>query len=134
MEKLRSKLILLLTAIIMIAGLASRQILTNMLSNQLFSGFLIIPIFFMLLGLGTIFFLTQNTEIDARKRATRYMLHRTVKILLSVTLVLIYWAVNKPEIKIFATVFVIYYLIFLMFETYTYMQVEKTLKKNENQN
>ena len=134
MEKLRSKLILLLTAIIMIAGLASRQILTNMLSNQLFSGFLLIPIFFMLLGLGTIFFLTQNTEIDARKRAPRYMLHRTVKILLSVTLVLIYWAVNKPEIKIFATVFVIFYLIFLMFETYTYMQVEKTLKKNENQN
>lgn len=134
MEKLRSKLILILTAVIMIAGLASLHILTKVLSLPLFSGFLFIPVFFMVLGLGTIFFLSQKTEIDARKRATKYMLHRTVKILLSVTFVLIYWVVNKPEIKIFATVFVIFYLIFLMFETYTYMQIEKTLKKNENEN
>lgn len=134
MERLRNKLILVLTAVILIVGFAAQIVITDFLSMELFYGFLAIPVFFMLLGLASIFFLTNDKNIDAKKRASRYMLHRTVKLLLAFAFIIIYWLINKAEIKPFAIVFVVFYLIYLFFETYLYMQIEKTLKKNENQN
>lgn len=101
---------------------------------ELFYGYLAIPVFYMVLGLGSIFFLTQGKNIEAQKRARKYMMHRTIKLLLSFAFILTYWLINKAEIKPFAIVFVVFYLIYLFFETYLYMQIEKTLKKNENQN
>ena len=134
MERLRNKLILVLTAVILIVGFATQLVITDLLLRELFYGYLAIPVFFMLLGLASIYFLTNDKNIDAKKRASRYMLHRTVKLLLAFAFIIIYWLINKAEIKPFAIVFVVFYLIYLFFETYLYMQIEKTLKKNENQN
>lgn len=134
MEKLRNKLILILTAVILVVGLATQTVMTKFFSTELFYGYLSIPVFYMVIGLASIFFLTHDKNLSAEKRARQYMMHRTIKLLLAFAFIIIYWLINKADIKPFAIVFVVFYLIYLFFETYLYMQIEKTLKKNENQN
>jgi len=133
-ERLRNKLILVLTAVILIVGFATQLVITDLLLRELFYGYLAIPVFYMMLGLASIYFLTSGKNIDAQKRTRKYMMHRTIKLLLAFAFILTYWLINKVEIKPFAIVFIVFYLIYLFFETYLYMQIEKTLKKNENQN
>ncbi|MBP1637662.1 MAG: putative rane protein [Bacteroidetes bacterium] len=134
MEKIRSKFILILTAVILITGLGIKYLLTNYFAQISFAGYMLIPVFFMILGLGMIYFLTQEKKENDRKLVNKYMLIRVIKILLSLVFILIYWVVNKPEIKNFATIFIVFYMIYLIFETYIYVQVEKMMKKNEKAN
>ena len=55
---------------------------------------------------------------------------RVIKVLSSLAFLLVYWLINKREIKNFAVAFIVFYMIFLIFETWVYLQVEKKMKKN----
>lgn len=129
MEKIRSKFILILTAVILVTGLGTKYLLTNVLTQFAFKGYTLIPIFFFIMGLAWIFILTNTSKDDGKKLINKYMMMRVVKILMSLTFVLIYWLANKPEIKNFATVFIVFYMIYLLFETFVYIQIEKRMKK-----
>lgn len=130
MEKLKSKFILILTAFILLTGLGLNYLLANVFTEFSFSGYQYVPIFFFLIGLGLIFSLTQVKKEDEKKLVNKYMLMRVLKILISLLFILIYWMANKAEIKNFALVFIIFYMLFLIFETYIYLQAEKWMKKN----
>ena len=58
------------------------------------------------------------------------MLQRVIKVLTSLAFLLIFWLINKAEIKNFALLFIVFYMIYLIFETWMYLQVEKMMKKN----
>lgn len=130
MEKTRSKFILILTAVILITGFGLKYLITEALSQYSFSAFTSIPVFFFLLGLGLIYTLTAINNTDGKKLVNKYMLMRVIKVLSSLAFLLIYWLINKREIKNFAVAFIVFYMIFLIFETWVYLQVEKNMKKN----
>lgn len=130
MEKTRSKFILILTAVILITGFGLKYLITEALPQYSFSAFTSIPVFFFLLGLGLIYTLTGINNTDGKKLVNKYMLMRVIKVLSSLAFLLVYWLINKREIKNFAVAFIVFYMIFLIFETWVYLQVEKNMKKN----
>ena len=130
MEKTRSKFILILTAVILITGFGLKYLITEALPQYSFSAFTSIPVFFFLLGLGLIYTLTGINNTDGKKLVNKYMLMRVIKVLSSLSFLLVYWLINKREIKNFAVAFIVFYMIFLIFETWVYLQVEKNMKKN----
>ena len=130
MEKTRSKFILILTAVILITGFGVKYLITEALPQYSFTGFTSIPVFFFLLGMGLIYTLTGINSTDGKKLVNKYMLLRVIKVLSGLALLLIYWLINKREIKNFAVAFIVFYMIFLIFETWVYLQVEKNMKKN----
>lgn len=130
MEKTRSKFILILTAVILITGFGLKYLITEALPQYSFSAFTSIPVFFFLLGLGLIYMLTAINNTDGKKLVNKYMLMRVIKVLSSLAFLLVYWLINKREIKNLAVAFIVFYMIFLIFETWVYLQVEKKMKKN----
>jgi amino acid transporter len=130
MEKTRSKFILILTAVILITGFGLKYLITEALPQYSFSAFTSIPVFFFLLGLGLIYTLTAINNTDGKKLVNKYMLMRMIKVLSSLAFLFVYWLINKREIKNFAVAFIVFYMIFLIFETWVYLQVEKNMKKN----
>ena len=130
MEKTRSKFILILTAVILITGFGLKYLITEALPQYSFSAFTSIPVFFFLLGLGLIYTLTGINNTDGKKLVNKYMLMRVIKVLSSLAFLLVYWLINKREIKNLAMAFIVFYMIFLIFETWVYLQVEKKMKKN----
>ena len=130
MEKTRSKFILILTAVILITGFGLKYLITEALPQYSFSAFTSIPVFFFLLGLGLIYTLTAINNTDGKKLVNKYMLMRMIKVLSSLAFLFVYWLINKREIKNFAVAFIVFYMIFLIFETWVYLQVEKKMKKN----
>ena len=130
MEKTRSKFILILTAVILITGFGLKYLITEALPQYSFSAFTSIPVFFFLLGLGLIDTLTGINNTDGKKLVNKYMLMRVIKVLSSLAFLLVYWLINKREIKNLAVAFIVFYMIFLIFETWVYLQVEKNMKKN----
>ena len=130
MEKTRSKFILILTAVILITGFGLKYLITEALPQYSFSAFTSIPVFFFLLGLGLIYTLTGINNTDGKKLVNKYMLMRVIKVLSSLAFLLVYWLINKREIKNMAVAFIVFYMIFLIFETWVYLQVEKKMKKN----
>jgi hypothetical protein len=68
---------------------------------------------------------------NGRKRANKYMLVRVIKIFLGAAFFLLYWLLVKPEdVKGFALTFAVFYLTYLAFETWSFIQVEKIIKNN----
>jgi hypothetical protein len=96
-------------------------------------GYFIIPLFFYLLGI--IFILRfSKTPLDKPANIVNvYMLMRMIKIFVSFAVILIYWMVHKENIRNFAIIFIFFYIINLIWETYIYLRMEKYIKYKKDQ-
>ena len=63
-----------------------------------------------------------------------YMLLRAVKIFIGVLIITFYWFLDREQIRSFAIIFIIFYLIYLGVETYIYMKIELYLKEEQKKN
>lgn len=96
-----------------------------------------VSIFFLIMGAISIYSITKNggnstkNGKNDRKRLNKYMIIRTAKIFVAAIFFLIYWLVVDPEdMTGFAMTFAIFYLAYLVFETWSFFQVEKKIKNN----
>ena len=130
MEKSRNKFILILTAVILITDFGLTYLTEDVMPQFKVSAFTLIPVFFYIIGLTLIYVLTGINPAESKKLVNKYMLLRVIKVLTSLAFLLIFWLINKAEIKNFALLFIVFYMIYLIFETWMYLQVEKMMKKN----
>lgn len=132
MKKLVIYFIILHTVMLLLAGVGMWIILKLFFPEMLLDSYFIIPVFFYVLGL--IFILQfKRTPRQAGKVINVFMLLRTFKIFTSFILILIYWAYDKSNIRDFAILFIIFYLISLIWETYIYLRMEKYMKFKDEQ-
>ena len=130
MNKLRRKFILLLTLFVVIIGFGSWLVLIHFFPHLAFFDYPIIPIFFLIIGVTSIYILT-GLKIDKPNRLLNtFMLIRGVKMFLALVLTTIYWLVDRAEIKSFAIMMVVFYLCYLFLETYIYIKLETWNRKN----
>ena len=61
------------------------------------------------------------------------MLMRMIKIFASFLFILVYWFIDKQNIRNFAILFIIFYLMNLTWETYIYTRMERYIKQRDNQ-
>jgi len=87
--------------------------------------------------LETVVVYTINTgfkKLEKRKLVNLYLLVRVAKIMLSLTFLGVYYFVVKPaDIKTFALVFAMFYLVSIGFETWYFIGRERQLKRKEKE-
>jgi cell division protein FtsW (lipid II flippase) len=101
--------------------------------NLLVDEYWVIPLFFFILGL---VFIGQFPKAISKKRdklVNLYMLMRMIKIFTSFVFILVYWFIDKQNIRNFAILFIIFYLLNLVWETYIYTRMERYIKQMDNQ-
>ena len=130
MKKLRRKFIFLLTLFVVVIGFGSWLILIHFFPQLAFFDYPLVPLFFFIVGVVSIYILT-GLKIDRpNKLLNTFMLIRGIKMLLALVLTTIYWLVDRAEIKSFAIMMVVFYLCYLFLETYIYIKLETWNRKN----
>lgn len=133
MKQLKRKLILTLTIMQIGIGYGIGWLLTtNQLVTFSIPYYRTIPIFFFVIGIIFIATVTKsNKNTEEKKILNLYLIIRLIKLLLSGAFVLIYWMIYPNEMKKFILIFGIFYLLYLVFETYTYAKIERRLKQDK---
>ena len=130
MKKLKQKFIVLLTLFIVVVGFGGWLILIHFFPFLAFKDYPIIPIFFFSVGLISIHILTSLNINRPNKLLNTFMMIRGIKMLLAVIMTIVYWIIDRAEIRSFAIMLVAFYLCYLFLETYIYIQLETWNKKN----
>lgn len=128
MKKLIIHFLLLHTVMILITGVGIWFLLNAFFPLLLVRGYLVIPLFFYLLGILFISQFRRSAIIHPTKMVNLYMLLKIIKIFTSFILILLYWFIHQSDIRSFAIVFIIFYLIDLVWETCIYLRMEKYIK------
>ena len=130
MKKLRRRFILLLVLFIVVVSIGSWLILNMFFPHLLFQDYPLVPLFFLIVGVVSIYTLTKLKLDKPNKLINTFMLVRGVKMFFAIILALAYWKVNSADIKSFAIALVVFYLFYLFLETYIYIKLEKWNRKN----
>ncbi|MFA6794458.1 MAG: hypothetical protein WCR50_03110 [Proteiniphilum sp.] len=133
MKKMTKYFLIFHTGMLLVTGLGMWFILKFFFLEMLLKSYPLIPIFFYLLGLVFIYVFNHNSLDKPEKIVNTYMLMRMIKIFVSAMLLFIYWIVDKDHIRNFAIIFVIFYVINLIWETYIYLRMEMYIKYKGDQ-
>ncbi len=129
MKRLRGYFVLLFTAVMLVSGWGGWWILTSMLTDSYFTWYPIIPVFYYVMGMLTIFDLTKSTQSTERQLVNKYMLMKIYKIAAAIVIFAVYYFAVNVKLMQFTSVFVSYYIIYLFIETYFLYMTEKTKKR-----
>jgi len=134
MIQLNKKLVILYSAIILVAGWGGWWLLHDILHLTNIGLYPAIPAFFFVLGISTITILTHINRSNGRKVVNVYMILKLVKFILAAAAVLVLFLIAGENKKVLLLTFAGYYFLYIICEVYFYSQVEKTdkaLQKNE---
>ncbi|HOG42180.1 MAG TPA: hypothetical protein PK979_06480 [Bacteroidales bacterium] len=97
-------------------------------------GYFVIPLYFYLMGVA-LFLRFRRISIDKPSKTTNmYMQMRVIKVLISLIIIVVYWLLNKSGVRPFAIVFAVFYLIYLIWETFLFLRMEKHIRYIKSQN
>ncbi|NLX67187.1 MAG: hypothetical protein GXZ19_10570 [Bacteroidales bacterium] len=133
MKKLTIYFLIVHTIMLSITGFGIWFIVIKLFPEIMVDHYFIIPLFFYLMGIIFISQFRRTPISNPKKMVNLYMLMRMIKVFLSVTIILIYSILDKPNIRNFAILFVVFYLINLIWETYIYMRMELYYKYKDKQ-
>lgn len=114
-----------------VAGFGVWYILKTFFPQTLIDAYFVIPLFFYVTGLAFIFILMKMPKDKPKEMVNAYMLLRVVKVFIGVIILTFYWFLDKEQIRSFAIIFIIFYLIYLVVETYIYTKMEMFLKQEQ---
>jgi cytochrome c biogenesis factor len=134
MDSYKIRLISALTGYGLLVGAGTVAVLHYCLPGFSRNWFLAVFVFFMALETLIINLVVNNSRSkDSKKMVNTYMLTKTLKIVLSLFLVLIYFIIERSNgIKTFAVVLVVFYFLFLVAETFLLTKIEKHIKTKSN--
>lgn len=130
MKKLRRKFIFILTLFILVVGFGSWLVLIHFFPQLAFYDYPLIPLFFYVVGIISIYILTGLKTDKSSKLLNTFMLLRGIKMFLAIVLATTYWLLDRQEIRSFAIMLVVFYLCYLFLETYFYVKIEIWKRKN----
>ncbi|NLX81549.1 MAG: hypothetical protein GXZ03_08310 [Proteiniphilum sp.] len=133
MKKLRQKLYILLALFVIIIGFGSWMILIQFHPELAFKDYPIIPIYFFIVGCISISVLSRVKYDTSTRLISTLMMERGLKMFTTLILGLIYWLLDRAEIRSFAIMLGAFYILYLFFETYMYVQIENWHKQNKKQ-
>lgn len=134
MNKLMKYFLIFHTIVILAAGVGMWIVVKLFFPEMMVNGYFVIPLFFYLMGVIFILHFRRTPLENSVHLVNLYMIMRVIKIFTSFGVILLYWFIHQPGIRNFAALFVIFYLISLIWETYIYLRMEKYLKNMKEQN
>lgn len=135
-SKTKRNFIGLLTLFTVLSGLAGALILHEALPGHYFGGYPFIPVYFYLFGLFGIYMFDACRRHSPQKLVLLYMGMKVIKMVLSIFLLLIYCIAVHEEARAFLLTFILFYLLYLIYEMWFFFsfEVNRERKKNKNKN
>lgn len=124
------------TLLSLIVGWAGAALFYYVLPQHSFAGYPLIPVYFFLFGLLEISIFDVCRKNAPQKLLMLYMGMKSMKMLISVIFLAVYCLAVREEAIVFLMTFVVYYIIYLIYETwffFTYEVMKKQNKKNDNE-
>lgn len=131
MEKLKKKLNIILTLVMLISSWGVWWLLKSLLPNTYFTWYPVIPCFFYIMGLAFVVVITRDYKENQRKLVNLYMIIKLCKVAASMVLAGVYLIFVKVQIRDFSVVFIGFYLLYLGIETYFFYLAEEVIKKKK---
>lgn len=132
MDAFRVRLLTLVIAFGLILGAGAGLLLYYVFPQFYPNWYLGIVFFFLVIELVAMnFVITSSRKASSKKMVNVYMMAKVIKMLASLMFVTIYYAAVKENIKSFILVFIVFYALYLGFETYLFSKVEKELKEEK---
>lgn len=130
MDSLKVRLLLATTAFSLISGALVGALLHYVLPQFYPDFFWGIVLFFFVIESFVIWYVASKAQkATSAKMVNLYMLAKVIKILVSLIFIVIYYASGgKENIKNFILVFIVFYGLYLFFETFLFSKIEKQLK------
>lgn len=129
MKELRNIQLLVLTILILLMGWIGWWLLERFFPNDIFTGYVIIPVAYYIAGLLLVEVLYKTDKKKSLQLARTYLLLHAFKFIVFGALALYFILGLGVKSKTFIVVYAIYYLVFIAFETISYYSVEKYIKK-----
>lgn len=95
---------------------------------QYFKAFPMIPIYFYLWGLLSIYLFDYGQRQMPKKILLIYLGIKSVKMILSILLLIVFTILDPEDGHVFLLTFVAFYLVYLVFETWLFFSFEKMIK------
>ncbi|NLC86924.1 MAG: hypothetical protein GX680_08275 [Bacteroidales bacterium] len=134
MNRLTKYFFIFHTIMILTAGVGMWIVLKLFFPEMMVKGYFVIPLFFYLMGVIFILRFRRTPLENPAHLVNLYMIMRVIKIFTSFAIIFLYWLIHQPSIRNFATLFIIFYLISLIWETYIYLRMEKYIKNMKEEN
>lgn len=134
MKKLVRHFLIVHTIILFTTGFGIWHILKIFFPDTLIDAYFVLPLFFYIIGLIFIFIMMKMPKDNPKEIVNMYMLLRVIKVFIGAIIVTFYWFLDKSQIRSFAIIFIVFYLIYLGIETYIYMKIEMYLKEEQKRN
>lgn len=134
MRKIISNFLVSHTALLFITGAGISILMNLFFPDMIVRNYFVIPLFFYLLGLLYIFLLSRVSPGKPNKMMNVYMMMRVIKLFASLAIILLVLWLDKPNVRSFSIVFIVFFFLSLIWETFVYLRVEKYIKAyNDNQ-
>jgi len=132
MDSLKVRLILSVIGFALISGAVIGAVLYYLLPQFYPAFFFLIVGFFAVVESAVVWYVAgRASKATSGKMVNVYMLSKVVKILVSLVFITIYAIAVKEGIKNFVLVFVVFYALFLFFETFLFSRIERILKSKK---
>jgi len=131
MDSLKVRLLLAVIAFALISGALVGALLHYVLPQFYPDWFFGIVFFFLIAESLVMFYVASNAQkVSSKKMVNLYMLAKVAKILASLVFIMIAYALTgKENIRNFVLVFIVFYGLYLFFETFLFSKIERELKK-----
>lgn len=136
MDLFRTRLIVTVIALGLLAGALIGGVLYFVLPTFSLNWFVGILLFFIVVEcLLMVLVESFSRKKDKKQLLNIYLLTKVIKLITSLGFVTVYTLTDKTDIKSFIAVFLAFYMLFLLIETYLFAKVEKhiKIKKNEDE-
>jgi len=131
MKSLKKRLVIILTAVMLVAGWGVWGLLVSILPESYFPLYPIIPSFYYVMGLVLIQVITRDKKESELKLVNLYIIIKLTKVAACVLIGGIYLFVITLQRRDFIVVFVGFYLLYLGLETYFFYLTEEIIKKKK---
>ena len=134
MRKLVNKFWIIHTLLLLVLGVGGWILLKFLFPAVEVRWYFAIPLFFYLMGVA-LFLRFRKISISKPSKTTNiYMQMRGIKMLISLAILIACWLLDKPGFRPFAIVFLAFYLVYLIWETFLFLRMEKHIRSMKSQN
>lgn len=134
-SKTKRNFIGFLSLFAIISGMLGAFVLHEAMPGHYFGGFPLIPVYFYLFGLFSIYMFDACRRQAPKKLLLVYLMMKVLKMLISFMFLLVYCVAVREEARAFLLTFIVFYLMYLVYETWFFFSFEMNqnrTKKNKN--
>lgn len=133
MSKTKRSYVLLTVLLFIIVGMVGGWIYSQAFPQNYFNGYPAIPVYFLMMGIASINILERGRGKSPVRMLQIYMLVRVVRMIVSLLFMVVYCLAVREEALTFMLTFIVYYLIYIIYDSWFFYKLEGNQKKEKGE-